>query len=338
MRAVSHLVVKGGVMRKLVVLVTCLATVAVAAGCRSRPRSGYDEDGNLFGSIRISGAWAMNPLAVRWAEEFCREHPQVQISVTTGGAGKGMDDVLVNLVELAMVSRDVTPAEIGRDAWFVAVARDAVIPVFNSDNPNRAAIRAYGLTRSQFQSLFLGEGPAEWSQLLPGRAEGPIEVYTRSDSCGAAEIWAYYLGASQHDLKGVGVHGDPGMVEAVKKRSSAVGYGNMASVYDLATGRPHPGLDVIPIDWNEDGSIDPEESFYGTLHELREAVRRTRFPSPPARSLFFVSKGPPDDAVTLAFLHWVFGPGQALVSEAGYVGLSDHMLDLQRRKLPPKVR
>ena len=45
-----------------------------------------------------------------------------------------------------------------------------------------------------------------------GQSKEKINVYTRSDACGAAEMWAKYMGKKQEDLKGIGIYGDPGMM------------------------------------------------------------------------------------------------------------------------------
>ena len=43
----------------------------------------------LSGDISISGAFALYPMVVKWAEEFQKINPQVRINVSAGGAGKG---------------------------------------------------------------------------------------------------------------------------------------------------------------------------------------------------------------------------------------------------------
>jgi phosphate transport system substrate-binding protein len=58
-----------------------------------------------------------------------------------------------------------------------------------------------------------------WGEVV-GRPEikDEIHVYTRSDSAGAADTWAKYLGDKKQDsLKGIGVNADPGVLTAVQK-------------------------------------------------------------------------------------------------------------------------
>ena len=100
------------------------------------------------------------------------------------------------------------------------------------------------------------------------------------------------------------------------------------SVYDQNTKKPFEGLAVMPIDVNGDGSISPDEYFYDTSTELIAAISDGRFPSPPARDLYLVTKGKPEDPVVVAFLEYVLTDGQKFAEETGYIGLpTEHLND-----------
>ena len=83
----------------------------------------------------MSGAWALYPMVVKWAEEFQKIHPKVRIDIAAGGAGKGIADALAGVVDIGMVSRDIHPAEIQKGAWWVSVVKDAVVPTISENNP-----------------------------------------------------------------------------------------------------------------------------------------------------------------------------------------------------------
>ena len=168
-----------------------------------------------------------------------------------------------------------------------------------------------------------------------GSTEGKyaLNVYTRSDACGAGEIWAKYLGNyTQEDLKGTGVYGDPGLAEAVKKDQLGIGYNNLNYVYDMATGEQISGLRIIPIDLNENGQIDADEDFYANKTLLTGAIATGRYPSPPARDENLVTK---DEFKGIAreFVRWVLTDGQKYCSEVGYVALPEEKVENQLTKL-----
>jgi phosphate transport system substrate-binding protein len=287
----------------------------------------------LSGTITLSGAWALYPMAVKWAEEFQKIHPDVRIDIGAGGAGKGMADALAGVVDLGMVSRDVYPAEIERGAWWVSVTKDGVVPVVSESNPALGGLLERGLSRDVCRRIWMEDKPITWGDVVWSETMSPVRVYTRSDACGAAQTWAEYLGGAQEELLGVGVYGDPGLADAVKRDALGIGFNNINYVYDATTKKPVQGLVVVPIDVNADGKIDDGERFYDTRDAIVAAIARGDYPSPPARDLHFVSKGRPQSRLVVAFLEWVLTSGQRYVAEAGYIELGEERLARELGKL-----
>ena len=282
----------------------------------------------LKGQISLSGAFALYPLAVKWAEEFRKLHPKVKIDISGGGAGKGITDALAKVVDLGMVSRELKPEEIAKGAWFVAVAKDAVVPTINAKNPKLKELLAKGITQEAATKIFVTGESKTWGNVLGIQSNIPIHVYNRSDACGAGETWAKFLGnKKQEDLLGTGVFGDPGVAAAVQKDPIAIGYNNIAYAYDLKTKRPNPGILVLPIDVNKNGKIDAAENFYSTSNQLITAIAQGKYPSPPARDLYLVSNGKPTNPVVKAFLKYILTVGQKYNVPNGYISLPKSKLN-----------
>jgi phosphate transport system substrate-binding protein len=308
--------------------------LSLFSGCGSVPENEQqDEEAELKGTISISGAFALYPLTIKWSEEFQKLHPKVRIDISAGGAGKGMTDALSGMVDLGMFSRGVLQAEIDQGCWWIAVTKDAVLPTMNDKNPWLDDILKKGISRSVFQGVYLENEQSSWSDILGQPGLHRLSVYTRSDACGAAQMWGEFLGKDQESLKGVGVFGDPGMADAVKKDIYGLGYNNVIYIYDLKTRTYYPGISVVPIDLNGSGVIEEEENFYSSLDEIMAAIQAGFYPSPPARELFFVSKGKPEKEVTLEFLKWILTEGQKYVHEAGYVNLSEGTIENEMGKI-----
>jgi phosphate transport system substrate-binding protein len=298
--------------------------------------AGQTTEIELKGTITISGAWALYPMAVKWAEEFQKIHPKVRIDVQAGGAGKGMVYVLAGMVDIGSVSREIYPEEIDKGAFPISVTKDAVIPTVNAQNPFLNEILKRGVKREMFISVWITGKVKTWGEVIGREEKTSIRVYTRSDACGAAQTWAVYLGKNQEDLLGVGVYGDPGLAEAVRRDRLGIGFNNINYAYDAKTKLPVAGIKVIPIDINGNSRIDREEDFYNTREELTDAINRDAYPSPPARDLFFVTKGMPEKRVLVEFLKWVLTDGQGYVPETGYIPLSKEKLDSGLKKIGVK--
>jgi phosphate transport system substrate-binding protein len=312
-----------------------LVLILAFSGCKN-PGSDKEKDGSttLKGKITISGAFALYPMTVRWAEEFQKLHPRVKINVSAGGAGKGMADVLSKMVDLAMYSKEVSPEEQAKGAWWIPVAKDAVLPTINKSNPVLKELKSQGLTREVFNEIFIKDTPKTWGQLTRTGSKEVVQVFSRSDACGAAEMWAKYLsGKKQEDLQGLGVNGDPGVADAVRRNIGGIGFNNLNFVYDMNTRKPYEGIAVIPIDINGNGKVDPDENFYGTLDEIMKAINDGKYPSPPARDLYLVSKGKPTNKLIITFLNWVLTEGQKFVPEAGYILVTPEKIKADLDKL-----
>jgi len=296
------------------------STPAPESNANAQPTAAPVEE--LKGNITISGAFALYPMVTRWAEEFQKTHPGVTFDISGGGAGKGMTDALSGAVDIGMVSRAVTPEELAQGAYDIAVVKDAVFPVVNVNNPVIEDIKAKGITQETFVKIFITGEITTWGQVV-GKPEitDEIHVYTRSDSAGAAEMWAKFLGGKkQEDLLGVGVNADPGLLEAVRKDPNGIGYNNLGYAFDLATGKAVEGVLTAPIDLNNNGLADPDETI-DTQPKAVEMISLGKYPSPPARGLNLVTNGTPSGLVQ-AFILWILNDGQAFVGEAGYVQLT----------------
>jgi phosphate transport system substrate-binding protein len=319
-----------GFMIVAVVLIIHLMTMSACKQGANKDTTGTD---TLKGTISLSGAFALYPMAVKWAEEFKKLHPNVRIDISAGGAGKGMADALSKIVDLGMVSREVNPEEIAKGAWYIALTKDAVLPTISASNPVLNDLKTKGLTKQKFIDIFINNKYKTWGDAIGTNSKDKMVVYVRSDACGAGEMWAKFLGGKQDNLKGVGVFGDPGVADALKKDKFGIGYNNVNYSFDCRTKKKYEGIEIIPLDLNENGKIDPDENFYGNIDEIINAIRDGKYPSPPARDLYFVSMGKPQNKLVVEFIKWILADGQKYVTEAGYVQLPPEKISAQLQKL-----
>jgi phosphate transport system substrate-binding protein len=315
-------------------LLAVLSFLLVACGAKTPEPTAVDQSGSATeqpaavtqkGTIAISGAFALYPMMTRWAEEYQKIYPDVQFDVSAGGAGKGMTDALSNAVEIGMVSRDITPEEEAQGAFWVPVVIDAVFPTINSQNPVLQTLLEKPMTKEIFTKIFITGEIKTWGEVIGDPSiTDEIHVYTRSDSCGAAETWAKYLGGKQEDLTGIGINSDPALLDAVVKDPLGIGYNNLNYAFDITTGKTVTGSLVVPIDVNENGVTDPDELLESTSEAVK-AVAEGKYPAPPARKLNLVTNGKPEGIVQ-SFIVWILTDGQKYVNESGYITLTESQI------------
>ncbi|MFH1014174.1 MAG: PstS family phosphate ABC transporter substrate-binding protein [Thermoplasmatota archaeon] len=284
-------------------------------------------------TIKVSGAFALYPMMGIWSEEYRSLHPDIKIDISAGGAGKGMSDAIKSLVDIGMVSREIYQSEIDQGIFWVSVCKDAVVATINEDNPVYESLNHTGLTRQQFIDIFITRTISTWGELINDTQNtNKINVYTRADSCGAAETWAKYLGNyTQNDLTNAAdaaIDGDPNLAAVVQGDIYGIGYNNINFIYDGTTQQPYEGIRPIPIDLNANGVLDGNEQVYEKLGDIVYAIANDVYPSPPARALHLVTKQN-FSGITKDFVYWILTDGQQYIPDNGYIQLSPDMIDLQ---------
>jgi phosphate transport system substrate-binding protein len=316
---------------------TCVITPVMLSGCAS-------QNDNI---IKISGANALQPMMEIWVKEYQKLHPEIQIDVSGGGAGKGMTEALAGVVDIGMYSKDVTSNDITNGVFWVSVASDAVVVTMNSQNPVKDTVLMKGVTKAQLQDIFIhiydNRTIKTWGDFIgdSNASTQRIWVFTRQDSCGAAEMWAKYLGPYLQDNLTAAADAaqieDAGVRTAIQGNKNSIGYNNINTVYDIQTKLPYPGILPIPLDLNENGMIDQNESFYNNSADIVNAIRNHIYPWPPARNLHLVTEGNFSGMVK-DFVQWILTDGQQYVEISGYLKLPDETLDLQLQYLNAGIR
>ncbi len=285
-------------------------------------------------TIKVSGAYSLYPMMVVWAQQYHTLHPDINIDVTSGGAGKGMADALSESVDLGMVSRDITTAEADQGIIAVAVVEDAVLATINTGNPVLETILEKGLTKQQLREIFINYSISTWGQLVgDSNNMDPIKVYSRSDPCGAAESWVKYLGDyTQDDIPAreeiTKVKGDDSMSKSIVGDPLGIGYSNVNYIYSNNTNAPKDGMVVVPLDLNENGTIDPEENFYERRDDIVNAEINDVLPSPPSRLVYLVTLNN-FTGITKDFVMWILTEGQQYTFHNGYSAVPNDILDDQ---------
>ena len=194
-------------------------------------------------------------------------------------------------------------------------------------------IRSINILTLNFNKIFITGEIKTWGEVI-GKPEvkDEIHVYNRSDACGAGEMWAKFSGGKvQDDIKGIGVNGEPALVDTVIKDPLGIGYSNLNSVFDMSAGGTVLGAVVPPVDINANGQADADE-YYKTKDEAVNAVSSEKYPSPPARFENLATKGKPT-GLTLAFIEWILTDGQQYLGQAGYVPLTPEQQTESLQKL-----
>lgn len=246
--------------------------------------------------ITLSGAFAIYPTAVNWANEYMKLNPNVKIEVSAGGAGKGATDAILGIVDIGMVSREPDKSELEKGIIAIPISHDGVFVIISAKNPFVQEIIKKGIKRQTLYELFIENKKLSFYDIygIEGGKEKYFNIYTRSDSCGAAQTFAKGLGnKKQEDLKGVGLNSDPQMINAVLKDDFGLSYANFSYVFNT-DGKVFDGIKILPIDSDEDGMISEDEKIENRK-DAERLINENRYLFS-RRNYFFVKKELSQDA------------------------------------------
>jgi phosphate transport system substrate-binding protein len=215
----------------------------------------------------------------------------------------------------------------------IKVAKDAVLPTVNAMNPELDLLVRKGITPGQLIDIFVRGTITRWNQVTGSESAKKIAVYTRSDLCGAGAVWAEFLGTNQGNLAGTGVYGDAGMTQAIKADAGSIGYDNLRYIFDNVSGNPYPKIVAVPIDFNSNRIIDPEEASLSSLESVKKSINSGTIPPPLSRDLYFIVNKKSCPPPALDFLYWTLTEGLSDIEASGYLSLPAEEYATQTLKL-----
>lgn len=277
----------------------------------------------LSGSITVSGAYALSPLAKNWGESFMKLHPGVKVEIIESGTGRGLEAIIGREADLAMISRPLTDEEKGAGIWTVPVAKDGVAPIVNTKNPYLERILQMGLSPDELQMVFTEKESVRWSELLDTSGTEKVDVYARADESGAADMLALFLYKKTDSFKGIKVSGDNEMIKRIQADPLALGFCNFSYAFSGPNGERTENIQVIPFDLDFDNKIDRKEIPFRNLEEAHRSVWLGLYPEVLCRELSFASMGKPENPVVIEFLKFILTEGQQDIKTAGLCQLND---------------
>jgi len=255
--------------------------------------------------INITGTRFFYPLVEKWAEEFKKEHPDVEIVVKFG----------LQNSDISMTGTPVDKENPDKGKYTV-VSKFAVVPIINEHNPAWTELQKKGLSETDFEKIYF-RGDQQQNNFATNSGIVPIRVYTRG-ACASA-TFSRHFGKQINDLANLDtkIADDNVLLQNVLNDSLGVAYNNLGFVYDLRTRKQKPGIKVVPVDLNDNGKIDSDENFYDNLDQLIKKLETAHVALPPVGKMVFVYKE--DKPEVKDFVNWIETKGQQYNHSFGFL-------------------
>ena len=218
--------------------------------------------------ISITGSSTVAPLARELGARFEEQNPGVRVDVQMGGSSRGLADVRKNLVDIGMISRDLSAKE--KDVSGHKIALDGIAIIVNAEN------KITSLSSSEIAKIYLGE-VENWKDV--GGSDAEITVVNKAEGRSTLELFTKHFSIEGNLIKADVVIGDNEQgIQTVAGNPNAIGYVSVGTAeYDVQKG--------IKIKLLKTGGVDAS----------RATVKDGSFPI--VRSLNFITKEEPKGLV-----------------------------------------
>jgi phosphate transport system substrate-binding protein len=278
------------------------------SGCKAQTgASAVSQEAGAQVAIENKGSDTMVNLALAWAEQYQKLHPEVRLSVTGGGSGTGIAALINHTVDIANASRQIKPEEKaaaeknGVQPVEHVVARDAIAVIVNPNNPINQ------LTIQQISDIYSGK-INNWAEV--GGEDMVIVRLSRETNSGTHVYFLeQVLRSGQSGNKTLFAQdtlllpSSEGITAEVSDNPHAIGYDGLGYIT--------PDVKVVAV------AKDQKSAF---IMPSAESVNNASYPI--ARDLYMYSIGEPTGAIR-AYLDWMLTPeAQAITKTLGFVPIA----------------
>jgi phosphate transport system substrate-binding protein len=284
-----------------------LLTFCLPACDRKGDGGGSSGSGDV---IVVDGSDTMVNLAQAWAEAYHQVKPDIEIQVSGGGSGVGINSLIAGKVDMANSSRKMDEKEIakfkqnnpGKEPKEHIVGLDALAIYVHPSTPLSA------ISVEELAEIY-GDGGTidKWSQLGIRHPACQTDEVTRISRQNNSGTYAYFretvLGKNRDFKNGsIDQSGSKDVVALVGRTPCGIGYSGMGYMTD-------------EVKWLSVSKKKGESAIAPSAETARAGTY------PISRPLFIYTAGEPQGAVK-EFLQWCQSPaGQKIVAEVGYVPL-----------------
>lgn len=269
--------------------------------------------------IYVESARFAIPLLEKWASEYEKEYPEVEIIFTKGRSSDEKADL-----SLVSSADDVTGGKSGQTV--LLAGRYALLPVANAENPLLENSGRKGLNKDRLENLFFDKG------VLDGLGDpsseeqtGEITVYSGHKPESFAGAVAAHFGYSASDFRGRKISGDDVfLIHALLKDQTGIAFNSLNYVFDTETRELKEGLALLPLDLKKN---EREIFAEGNLDQTIALIEAQNIPLFPVENIGFVYKD--NNRAAKEFLRWILSEGQSYNHEYGFLQTEETVLTAQ---------
>lgn len=272
--------------------------------------------------IYIRSSRFATPLVEKWASEYEKENPLIQVKFAGEQSSGGN-------VDLDFISSNNEDKTVNANQTIFYTGRYALLPVTNADNPLLNELSGKRVNDKRLKDLFFEKDILEEEFESSKKKNFDVTVYSGNNANSFANAFASHFGYSKADIKGRKISGDDVfLINAVQKDNRGVTFNNLSYIFDIETRRLKKGLALIPLDVKkEQREIFNEADVDKTIVLLEKET----IPLIPVENIGFVYQN--ENRQAQKFLKWVLSEGQQYNHTFGFLQTKEEILAAQLKEI-----
>lgn len=251
--------------------------------------------------LQVSCSSELYPFVQQWGERYATGGQKVEMKlIENSAADEG----------LCIVSENDLKKAAGNE-WQMLIGRQVIVPVICTSNPFAADLSKNGISAQKLSEI-LTHGN------MPKSPKTKANINFYASDANVKEILIDYLKLNEGEVNIIVAEENQSIPALLEKDKHAIGFCNVMQVTE--NGGLCPGINFLPIDRNNNGSIDHMEDIYNSLADFNRGVWIGKYPKELSQGIFLTSKEKPAND-TYAFAEWLLTEGQSEISTAGFSGL-----------------
>jgi len=310
---------------RVLLFVFFLVFVGTSDICFSQTKENSSEEE----TIAIYCSPDLTKLTTLWVEEFSKQNQEKHFvieSIQSYSLIGGLSEP-----SISFVSENFVPKVSSENTRQVLIARDIVVPIFNSENPLSSDIEQQGISPQKL-ALALSNNK-NWNELLQKSESLPFTYYTYSDASINMRI-TDFLNMSTEKLNASNLLNVNELFAKIQQDKNSIGFCRLT---DLENNLAFKNIKILPIDKNGNGKLDYVEQIYTDINTFKRGVWIGKYSTNLVTNIYSVDKVENINKTQEAFLLWILTDGQNNLNSNGYTELVSSEIQGKLDKITEKT-
>ena len=279
---------------------------------------------NSVNAVTVATAPETEALAEFWINGFRLANPSAEVNLVTAENSSTADIHIIT-----GNSPEFSNAAAG---WKIVVGRDVIVPVMSQADPLRASLPEYGMSPETFAMIMASDGSITWGKCFGTGISTPVTALIPDDNAVLAALAAFT--GTQPALVTASVVSNTELLPALLQgKPGTIAFCRLADITD-ETGRNFiAGIQVIPIDVNNNAKSDYFEQFYADYNSFSRGVYIGKYPKTLCNNIYAASAVVPAAGAPSDFIGYILSDGQQSLAGTGFTALSTGEGNIKREAL-----